>query len=156
MTNPTPDLHEDIVQFMPHDRPMALLDRLVEAQNGRLKAEVRIESDSMFYRPDEGVPSYLSLEYMAQAVAALDGFWKAQRGSAPSIGFLLGTRAMPLSRPFFDVGEVLTVTVEERFNDGNMASFDGRVDSGSETVASATLNVFSPDGSEVTKESEDA
>ncbi|KIC39847.1 hypothetical protein RA27_17180 [Ruegeria sp. ANG-R] len=141
---------------MPHDRPMALLDRLVEAQNGRLKAEVRIDSDTMFCRPDEGVPSYLSLEYMAQAVAALDGFWKAQRGCAPAIGFLLGTRAMSLSRPFFDVGEVLTVTVEERFNDGNMASFDGRIDSGAETVASATLNVYSPDGTEVTKEAGDA
>ncbi|WP_420583804.1 hypothetical protein [Ruegeria sp.] len=156
MTNATQARSEDIVQFMPHDRPMALLDRLVETQNGRLTAEVRIGPDSMFNRPGEGVPSYLSLEYMAQAVAALDGFWKVQRGREPSIGFLLGTRAMPLSRPFFDVGEVLTVTVEERFNDGNMASFDGRVDSGAETVASATLNVYCPDGAEVTKEAEDA
>ncbi len=156
MTAVTADPYDNISEFMPHDRPMALLTRLIEARPGRLVAEVQIGSESMFYRPGEGVASYLSLEYMAQAVAALDGFWKAKNGRTPSIGFLLGTRAMPLARPFFNVGEVLTVTVVERFNDGNMASFDGCVECGSETVATATLSVFCPDGTAATEGFKDA
>ncbi|WP_307732400.1 hypothetical protein [Massilia sp. MB5] len=77
--------------LVPHAGPMALLDRVLEADEESLCAEVAIRADSLFYA-EGGVGSWVGIEYMAQAVAAHAGYLARQRGEAVKPGFLLGSR----------------------------------------------------------------
>ena len=63
----------DIVleEVMHHRRPMLLLDRVAEFSPLVLRAEVTITSDSEFFSAPHGVPAWIGVEYMAQAIAAL-------------------------------------------------------------------------------------
>ena len=139
------DFPEDISKYMPHDKPMALLTKMLEVSSGHFIAETDIHEGSMFFKPDKGVPTYVSLEYMAQAISALDGYFAVQCGKKPRIGFLLGTRSMKFQRPYFIAGETLTIFVDETYNDGKMMAFNGAVEVEGDVVAKAVLNVFLPD-----------
>ena len=80
-----------IEELVPHTGPMCLLDRVIDAGDEHLVAEVTIRADDLF--ADGGaVGAWVGIEYMAQAVAAWAG-WRARvQGGAPKIGLLLGTR----------------------------------------------------------------
>ncbi len=100
-----------MAELLPHEAPMVLLDRVLSFDESSLVAQVRIRPDSMFCT-DVGVPGWIGIEYMAQAVAAHAGMKALQRGKAPVIGYLLGTRAYRGEIGTFPVGTRLTVHVE--------------------------------------------
>ena len=58
-----------VKELLPHDPPMVLLDRVTSYDESTLTAEVDISTESMFCG-DDGVPGWVGVEYMAQAVAA--------------------------------------------------------------------------------------
>jgi predicted hotdog family 3-hydroxylacyl-ACP dehydratase len=131
-------------ELLPHDPPMVLLDRITSFDEATLTAEVDIGIDSMFCG-DDGVPGWVGIEYMAQAVAAHAGYKGRLEGNEPLIGYLLGTRAYKCLLPRFPVGETLRVHVESLFVEMALGAFACRIDLG-ETVATATINVYQPKG----------
>lgn len=135
----------DIADFVPHRGTMLLLDRLVDCDELHGTAEVAISRRSSFYSPGQGVPAYVGVEYMAQAVAAFDGAQRRTAGAGPTIGFLLGTRQFQSTRSYFRDGERLTVRVKMIYRDGPMGSFDCTIEVGGETCCTATLNVYRPE-----------
>ena len=72
-----------IADLMPHEGPMCLLDRLVEAQDERLVAEVLVPADGILSR-DGAVGAWVGVEYMAQAVAAWAG-WQVRHRKVLSL-----------------------------------------------------------------------
>ncbi len=131
-----------------HSGTMLLIDRLVEASATHAVSEVEISESSTFYREGVGVPAYVGLEYMAQTIAAYDGALRAESGTPPAIGFLLGTRRYNSARGHFASGETLRVRVDMTFNENGMAAFDGTIRIGGEECVAATINVYRPeDGS---------
>jgi len=134
----------DIADFVPHRGSMLLLDRLVDCDEVHGTAEVSISRRSSFYLPGRGVPAYVGVEYMAQAVAAFDGAQRRAAGAGPAIGFLLGTRQFRSTRSYFRDGERLTVRVTMIYRDGPLGSFDCAIELGGETCCTATLNVYRP------------
>ncbi len=133
-----------VEELLPHDPPMVLLDRVTSFDESTLTAEVEIRADSMFGR-DEGVPGWVGIEYMAQAVAAHAGYKARLDGGEPEIGYLLGTRAYKCSVPAFPVGATLQVHIESLFVEMGLGAFDCRIDMG-ETIATAKINVYQPEG----------
>jgi len=134
----------DIRRFLPHSGVMVLLDRLLEVGPEELRAEVIIRPDSMFCE-GHGVPAWVGVEYMAQAIAAYAGYSAQLRGEPVKIGFLLGTRRYEASRPAFAVGRLLTIYVHRMLQaDNGIGAFECRIDAGSEQLASATITVFQP------------
>ena len=134
----------DIRRFLPHSGAMALLDRLLDMGPEDLLAEVTIRPDSMFC-DDHGVPGWVGIEYMAQAIAAYAGYTAQLRGEAVKIGFLLGTRRYEASCPCFAVGSLLTIHVHRILQaDNGIGSFECQIHAGSEQLASATITVFQP------------
>jgi predicted hotdog family 3-hydroxylacyl-ACP dehydratase len=133
----------DIGKFLPHDAPMILLDELIECLEESVHTKVTPNDESPFCEQGS-IPSYVALEYMAQGVAAWNGYHAHQRQEHPKIGFLLGSRRLTLHVSSFLVGETLNVYGKCQYNDGEMASFECWIEKNNERVAEATLNVYQP------------
>lgn len=130
---------------MPHRGVMLLLDVIEDYGDDWLEAGLTVRADSVFGGP-AGVPAWVGIEYMAQAVSAWSGIDQVQRGSKPSPGLLLGSRRYEAQRPVFAVGSRLRVRVELVWRDeGNLAAFDCSITEGGQAVARAHLKVYRPD-----------
>ncbi len=138
------DAYEPIERLVPHRGTLSLLDRVVFQEGDCLHAEVRVPRDSPF-GDVEGVPAWLGIEYMAQAIAAWAGLRARQRGAEPSIGFLLGSRRYSCKLPLFPAGHVLRIEVCcELLGDNGLGMFACRIIDGGEEVATANVSVYEP------------
>ncbi len=133
-----------IGDILPHDMPMILLDRYVSSTDIGLTAEVVISEETPFCDSPSGVPAYIGVEYIAQAIAAFNGLKDLNEGAEVQPGFLLGSRKVNMNCDYFPVGSTLTVNVETSFNDGEMAVFDGAVTMNGNTVVDGRINVYQP------------
>lgn len=136
-----------VAELVPHAGRMSLLSRIVAYDEGWLLAEIDINSDSMF-ADDRGVPAWVGLEYMAQAIAAYAGLQERIRGGVPKIGFLLGSRNYSTSRDYFAHGHSFQVRVVlEMVAENGLNVFNCELE-GNGTRATAVVNVFQPDDAE--------
>lgn len=139
---------DDIASLLPHRPPMVLIDG-VEAFDPaakRVVVSVKIDDSNPLFS-DGGVPSWVAIEYMAQASAALVGLRDRSRvpDCAPRAGMLLGTRRMDVGLPRFVAGETYHASAECVFEDSDAASFQCEIrDAADCVVASATLNAYRP------------
>ena len=139
------DCSYPMVELLPHAPPMILLDRVTGWDQGRLYAMVEIRSDNPFYVPGHGVPCHVGIEYMAQACGAYAGLEAKHAGQPVRIGFLLGTRHFSSQTPWFQLGEILTVSILEVLRESSMGVFDCRIAHDGDEVATARLNVYQPE-----------
>ena len=138
-----------IGELLAHEAPMILIDRVLEVGEGKIHTSVTIRPNSPFAKI-EGVPVYVSVEFMAQSIAAFIGWSARQQGEPPKIGLLLGTRKLELSTDWMRFGDDIEIQAFERYNDGTMAAFECLVRRGDETLAEARLNVYEPPDSSLT------
>jgi predicted hotdog family 3-hydroxylacyl-ACP dehydratase len=137
-------LHYEPADVLPHAGLMLLLDAIHDYGDDWLEADVKVRADSAFGGP-AGVPSWVAIEYMAQAVCAWSGIGQVQRGQAPSPGLLLGSRRFESQRPVFAVGARLRVRAKLVWSDPqDLATFDCAIDEDGQAVAHAHLKVFRP------------
>ncbi|HWW72935.1 MAG TPA: hotdog family protein [Duganella sp.] len=145
-----PVVMPDVRSLVPHSGDMALLERVVSADEDNLCAEVRIHAGSVLATA-QGVGSWVGIEYMAQAIAAHAGWLAGRRGDAVKVGFLLGSRKYEASVPYFALGSVLRVHVHRVLQAENgLGAFDCRIEpadatAGAASLATATVTVFQPD-----------
>ena len=139
-------------ELLPHRRPMILIDGYdpdTFSEAGVTAFFTVRESDVFYDAALGGTAPCTALEYIAQAVACYVGLVCRRDGTDPSVGFVLGSRALTLRLPRFVVGERYTVAVAPEFSDGQFASFSAVIrDGAGAAVAEATLNVFRPDDAE--------
>jgi predicted hotdog family 3-hydroxylacyl-ACP dehydratase len=138
MTTPSLD---DLIAHRP---PLRLLDSIVEISERTVLAETRVRADNPFFQPGYGLPGYVGLEMMAQAIAAIDGFKCYKHGQKAKIGFLLGSRRYLCREEKLDEGETLRISAEMVFADHAMLAFDCRIDRRGSELATANLKVFAP------------
>ena len=134
----------DVSELLPHEPPLILLNRVDSYSDASLLAEVDITDRSLFLTA-EGVPSYIGIEYMAQACAAYVGVIAQEAHEPVKIGFLLGTRNYVAHAPWFRHGQKLIVNVAMTYRDGQMASFACRIDVDAILAAEAQLSVYLAD-----------
>jgi predicted hotdog family 3-hydroxylacyl-ACP dehydratase len=109
--NTVSDWHlEDLIL---HRSPMLMLTRVVEVGDKHLIAEVDISSEQLFCNPTGGVPAWVGIEYMAQAVAALSGTWCQRDGELIRLGLLIGCRRYTSKVAVFETGSTLRVSVRQ-------------------------------------------
>ncbi len=133
-----------VAELVPHSGKMSLLDNIIEYRDGWLRAEVCISADSMFVN-ELGVPAWIGLEYLAQAVGAYSGWQERSKGRPPKLGFLLGTRKYLCSSDYFAIGTTLTLTVQLEVEAENGLNVFRCVLEGEGVEATANINVFQPD-----------
>lgn len=131
--------------LIPHGDPMVYLDCIDQADEHRLTASLVVRDNADFIEP-AGVPSWVGLEYMGQAIAALAGL-EARRNNTPvQIGFLVSCRRYAPAVSHFPAGARLTIHVEAAtFNTTGLRVFTGRIDCDGREAVNANLNVYMPD-----------
>lgn len=123
---------------------MMLLDRILEAGENHIVAELTVRADGLFAVPGGEVPAWVGMEYMAQAVAAYSGYHRKRRGIPVDLGFLLGTRHFQCSVAAFPVGTRLRIRAEREIDGlSGLAVFACEIEAG-DIRAAAKLNVFLP------------
>ena len=139
----------DIAPYVPHRYGMCLLDTLLEVGDEHLHAEVTPRRDNLFAHT-EGIPGWVGLEWLAQAVAAWAGVQAIAKGGTPRIGFLLGTRRYQCQTQHFAFDQLIRIEVELDFRaDNGLGAFRGRLlDKHNQQLGSATINVFQPQSQE--------
>ena len=141
----------NISDLLPHRVPMQFITDIesVDFDSQKLVARVDITTDDLMYDKNiGGVPSWISLEYMAQAVGCFIG--AADRAqdpnSKPMVGFVLGSRKLSVNIPTYVAGQSYFVHVHGTFCDKNIANFDCEIyNSENNLMASGSINVFRPD-----------
>ena len=141
----------NISDLLPHRPPMQLITAVesVDFDAQTLVARVDITKDDLMYDVNiGGVPSWISLEYMAQAIGCFIGDEDLEQNpnSVPSVGFVLGSRKLIVNIPTYLVGQSYFIHVVSLFCDKNIANFDCQIyNSDNNLVASGAINVFRPD-----------
>lgn len=116
-----------VERLIPHRPPMVLLTRAVGLVEGWFLAEVDVSADSPFAQA-EGVPAYVGIEYMAQAVAAYAGAEGVHNGGRVQVGMLLGSREYACSGAWFALGSRLRVRVRKLlYQPGGISAMDCRI-----------------------------
>jgi predicted hotdog family 3-hydroxylacyl-ACP dehydratase len=130
--------------WVPHRGAMNLLDDVEHCDELTIVARVRVPGEGLFHGA-EGVPAWVGIEYMAQAVAAWSGARARTGGGSPRIGYLLGSRRYEAAVPAFDVGAQLRVFAScELMGDNGLGMFDCRIEQDGRVLASGRLSVFEP------------
>jgi predicted hotdog family 3-hydroxylacyl-ACP dehydratase len=132
-------------QLLPYRPPMILIDRMIDATETGSTCEVTIGPQTLFIEPG-GVPAFVGLEYMAQAVAAYGGYKSYLAGGPMAIGFLLGTPQLKTYCQFFDCGQTLQIQVTHVWGDNELMQFHCTIQDAStgKLLQQAELNVFKP------------
>lgn len=134
---------------LPHRPPMLLLSRILEWTRDSLLAEADVAPDSPFAVDGRGVPYWVGIEYMAQAVGALDGIRVREQGRQILPGYLVGTRRLDDTQGFFQPGTRLRITVREVLqSDSGLGAFLCRLADGPSEL-SCQLTVYRPPQAEV-------
>jgi 3-oxoacyl-[acyl-carrier-protein] synthase-1 len=142
-----------IAELLPHSGPAVLLDAVLEQQPDSLRARVRIGPQHPYFEAGRGVPVWVGIELMAQAIAAHAGFISLSGQSAPRKGMLLGTRRYEASVSYFPEGAELEVEARREFGEdhGGLAACVCRISSGGRQLAEATLIIVQVDEKDIPK-----
>jgi predicted hotdog family 3-hydroxylacyl-ACP dehydratase len=131
-------------QTLPHRPPMLLIDEILDYEAESVRCLVRITRDSL-YCADGGVPAWVGLEYMAQAMGVYSGIELLQKGEAPRIGFLLGTRRYESAVPAFAIGAQLEVSARVTlWEEDNLYAFDCAIVESGRKLAWGEIKAFRP------------
>ena len=133
-----------ILDVVPHQSPMSLLDTLESYSDNTLVSSLTIKEDSLFYE-ELGVPTWVGLEYMGQSIAAFGGVEARNKGRPVKIGFLVSSRRYESPQSHFKLGSKLIVFVEKVINNPYGLSVFNCSITWSDFIIQANLNVFLPD-----------
>ena len=132
-----------ILDVVPHQSPMSLLDTLESYSDNTLVSSLTIKEDSLFYE-ELGVPAWVGLEYMGQTIAAYGGVKARNEGRPVKIGFLVSSRRYESPQSHFKLGSKLKVFVEKVINNPSGLSVFNCSITWSDFIIQANLNVFLP------------
>lgn len=137
--------HLQIEEVLPHRGSMLLLERVLTFSPECIAVGARPQL-SAWYAEKDGMPSWIGIELMAQAIAAHVGMCCRGEGCPVRPGVLLGTRKYRCSVGHFPFGAALTVRAAPSFRDASgVAAYDAAIDLDGAEVASATLTVYEPE-----------
>lgn len=139
------------IDLIPQKAPMAFITAIESVDFDKQKMLTRVDvsdTDLMFQKNINGVPSCAALEYMAQSIACYIGAQDIHlTGETKAVaGFIMGSRDLHIMIPKFDVNHSYYISVRSLFCDNNIASFECEIyDSNKKLVANGNLNAFRPD-----------
>jgi predicted hotdog family 3-hydroxylacyl-ACP dehydratase len=124
---------------------MILIDRMIDATDAGSVCEVTIGPQTLFIGPG-GVPAFVGLEYMAQAVAAYGGYKSHLAGEPMAIGFLIGTPQLKTYCQFFCCGQTLQIQVTHVWGNHELRQFQCMIHDAltAKLLQQAELNIFKP------------
>jgi len=147
------ETYPPLPELLPHAGPAVLLDAVLEQRPDSLRAGLRITPAHPYFEPGRGVPVWVGIELMAQAIAAHAGLIARRSQNPPKKGMLLGTRRYEASVAYFADGMDLEVEAHREFGEdaGGVAACVCRISSGGRELAKATLIIVQVDEKDMPK-----
>ena len=105
-------IEHNILDLVPQGSSIVALDAIESHSDKTLVASLTINEESFFYE-ELGVPTWVGIEYMSQAIAAYAGIIARKNSTPVRIGFLVGSRRYESPCSHFELGAKLLVSVEE-------------------------------------------
>lgn len=136
-----------IEELVPHRSPMCLLDEVVDKTESSITCKLILRPDSTFVRQGR-VRAAVTIEYMAQCVAAYAGYEQYDKGEKPRVGYLVSVREAVFEEDFLYVGDELLVRAESSWETDRSAVFECEVHKAGRAIVRATLGVVNPDASD--------
>ena len=131
----------DIGELVPHEAPMLALEALTEWQPGHAIGTLTVREDNPFV-VDGALDAVVTLEYMAQTIAACLGMEAYRDGGAVRVGMIIACRKLEILRPRLAVGDTLTITADCVRGTDSLSHYDGEVrTAGGDRVAAATMTL---------------
>ena len=141
-----PPIHD----LLPHRDAMLLVDRALAGDASFIEVECVVPSRGWHIDSGEdaiapGMPAWIGIELMAQAIAAHAGLLGSLAGQAPKRGLLLGSRDYSAAQGSFKAGDVLRIAAHISFrDDSGFGAYDCSITGPAGETAKATLKVFEP------------
>lgn len=132
-----------VAELVPHHGPALLIDAVLAATANHIRVAADITAANPYFVPGCGVPAWVGIEIMAQAVAALAGLDAQRTHGVRGSGMLLGTRRYRTQAAYFAEGARLEISAEREYSDATgVAACDCKIASNGKTLAAATLIVM--------------
>lgn len=133
-------------ELLPHQGRAVLIDAVLEDSKDSIRVRARVRADSPYFVPGHGLPAWVGIELMAQAIAAHAGLGARREQKPPRAGMLLGTRRYQAAVPYFPEGAELEVRADRDFgDDGGLAACACTILCGGEAVVKATIIIVEVD-----------
>ncbi len=117
-----------IEDILPHREPMIWLSNVVSYEDGFVECEVSHSSTSPFTDEYGRRPSWVGIEYVCQAILALEGISRLEDGKRAVPGFILGAKRIEFTRAYFEANETMLVRVETQVTvDSTFGAYSGEL-----------------------------
>ncbi|HZF26537.1 MAG TPA: hypothetical protein VEZ88_09780 [Steroidobacteraceae bacterium] len=124
---------------------MLLLDRLHDFGPEHVEVIANVTAPHPLVDEPRGMPAWVGIELMAQAVSVFSGLELRAKGLAPRIGLLLGARVYEAHVPFFPLGAKLSVRAVLALRDAEgLGVFDCTIHEGGELLAHGQVKGYMP------------
>lgn len=133
------------LQVLPHRHSMMLVEQVSYGPDYG-EAQLTVRADSPFCDGAHGVPAWVGIEYMAQAISVFSGVEQLQRKEQVKIGLLIGTRRYESDVPLFTIGTRLNIIARltDR-EDGGISMFACEIRDDQRVLARGDIKAFRPD-----------
>ena len=136
-------LHIELAKLLPHAKPMLLLDELTHKDECSATCKVVIAESNIFYdAAAQGIYAWISVEYMAQTIAAFAGIHSYPE--PPLLGLLLSVRKLKTTQALFKKGQQLFITAQKQYFHDSIGAFDCHISIDDAIVVTAKLNTVAP------------
>jgi len=133
-----------IAEFVPHTETACLLDEVLAWQDGEIVTGVTLDQQARF-ATTQGVPSWVGIEYMAQAISAYAGIHAHMSSEPLRIGLLLGSRKYEAHCNYFPFNTALRVAARSSWDDGDgIGAFECWIETDHERLAEAQIKAWQP------------
>ena len=115
-----------VTELVPHQKPVLALERLTSWEKEHARGELTIRADNPLLR-DGKIDTVMSLEYMAQCVAACLGMEAYVGGGNVRVGMVIACRQMKITEPHLHLGQTYHVTADQVRGTDAISHYDGTI-----------------------------
>jgi predicted hotdog family 3-hydroxylacyl-ACP dehydratase len=131
-----------IEELIPHAGPMVLVDGLSAWAEGSASCSLTVRAYAPFVSAAGEVESAVTIEYMAQTVAACLGYEALRGGAGVRVGMIIACKRFVAHADSLRVGDVLAIDVKRVRGNEMLSHFDCFVRREGEVFSEATLTLY--------------
>lgn len=133
-------MYPPVAELLPHAPPAILVDRLLHVEARSVRAAFTVRADCPYFEPGQGLPTWLSVEIMAQTCALHSGWEAYQQQTSIKDGMLLGVRQLDVHAGYFaEKDQLIVVAHKQQDMHGHMVVCTATISREATLLASATL-----------------
>lgn len=144
--------YQKAAEYLPHNPPMILIEDVIDVGEDYAICQVIVSKQGILapFINERGVlPAEFVLEMMAQTIGVWRGWSSNLSCKKIDLGLLLGIRGFKSDYTEFALGTCLIIKAKLVLQDDKLANFDCKLFIDNRSCATAKLNVYQPDPTEI-------